>query len=250
MSCVECVTLLPDETIVPPDVPSYLSSQGTLSERQDVCIRVEAGGGPQLNGHVIDTTGTWQFHLGWGLPDVWALPCPLSKACSASETITADNLTTVLIFCLQYVSFLSPCLQHSTVQLCVQIVWRTAVATPKILTTWSTGLALLEAWSTNNTLLPHPTPTVTQESSMARGHTQPRSATGHPTGSERTLKNFQQTTICCNRTNMTQKVRVECVFKWSVEKIFVCTGTTYWCHQNLGKVDSVDWLLPAFDSMP
>uniref|UniRef100_A0A3B5MP72 Uncharacterized protein n=1 Tax=Xiphophorus couchianus TaxID=32473 RepID=A0A3B5MP72_9TELE len=38
------------ETIVPPDVPSYLSSQGTLSERQDVCIRVEAGGGPQPNG--------------------------------------------------------------------------------------------------------------------------------------------------------------------------------------------------------
>lgn len=47
-----------DETIVPPDVPSYLSSQGTLSERQDVCIRVEAGGGPQPNGHLVDTTGT------------------------------------------------------------------------------------------------------------------------------------------------------------------------------------------------
>ncbi|XP_040889228.1 leucine-rich repeats and immunoglobulin-like domains protein 1 [Toxotes jaculatrix] len=53
----ECSVTNTDETIVPPDVPSYLSSQGTLSERQDVCIRVEAGGGPQPNGHVIDATG-------------------------------------------------------------------------------------------------------------------------------------------------------------------------------------------------
>ncbi|XP_029991238.1 leucine-rich repeats and immunoglobulin-like domains protein 1 isoform X2 [Sphaeramia orbicularis] len=52
----ECSVTNTDETIVPPDVPSYLSSQGTLSERQDVCIRVEAGGGAQPNGH-IDTTG-------------------------------------------------------------------------------------------------------------------------------------------------------------------------------------------------
>uniref|UniRef100_UPI003AAC47EF leucine-rich repeats and immunoglobulin-like domains protein 1 n=1 Tax=Centroberyx gerrardi TaxID=166262 RepID=UPI003AAC47EF len=52
----ECSVTNTDETIVPPDVPSYLSSQGTLSERQDVCIRVEASGGPQPNGHV-DTTG-------------------------------------------------------------------------------------------------------------------------------------------------------------------------------------------------
>uniref|UniRef100_A0AAQ5YLM8 Ig-like domain-containing protein n=1 Tax=Amphiprion ocellaris TaxID=80972 RepID=A0AAQ5YLM8_AMPOC len=54
----ECSVTNTDETIVPPDVPSYLSSQGTLSERQDVCIRVEPGGGPQPNGHVGDTTGT------------------------------------------------------------------------------------------------------------------------------------------------------------------------------------------------
>ncbi|XP_069003657.1 leucine-rich repeats and immunoglobulin-like domains protein 1 [Embiotoca jacksoni] len=53
----ECSVTNTDETIVPPDVPSYLSSQGTLSERQDVCIRVEAGGGPQPNGHVVDTAG-------------------------------------------------------------------------------------------------------------------------------------------------------------------------------------------------
>ncbi|XP_059385282.1 leucine-rich repeats and immunoglobulin-like domains protein 1 isoform X2 [Carassius carassius] len=38
-----------DETIVPPDVPSYLSSQGTLSERQDACIQVESNGGSQAN---------------------------------------------------------------------------------------------------------------------------------------------------------------------------------------------------------
>ncbi|XP_045931828.1 leucine-rich repeats and immunoglobulin-like domains protein 1 isoform X2 [Micropterus dolomieu] len=53
----ECSVTNTDETIVPPDVPSYLSSQGTLSERQDVCIRMEAGGGPQPNGHVVDTAG-------------------------------------------------------------------------------------------------------------------------------------------------------------------------------------------------
>uniref|UniRef100_A0A672GUC3 Ig-like domain-containing protein n=1 Tax=Salarias fasciatus TaxID=181472 RepID=A0A672GUC3_SALFA len=53
----ECSVTNTDETIVPPDVPSYLSSQGTLSERQDVCIRVEAGGGPQPNGHVVDPAG-------------------------------------------------------------------------------------------------------------------------------------------------------------------------------------------------
>ncbi|XP_046882537.1 leucine-rich repeats and immunoglobulin-like domains protein 1 [Hypomesus transpacificus] len=52
----ECSVTNTDETIVPPDVPSYLSSQGTLSERQDVCIRVEAGGGGQPNGH-LDTSG-------------------------------------------------------------------------------------------------------------------------------------------------------------------------------------------------
>ncbi|EPY75299.1 leucine-rich repeats and immunoglobulin-like domains 1 [Camelus ferus] len=39
-----------DETIVPPDVPSYLSSQGTLSERQETAVRAE--GSRQANGHV------------------------------------------------------------------------------------------------------------------------------------------------------------------------------------------------------
>ncbi|XP_004854229.1 leucine-rich repeats and immunoglobulin-like domains protein 1 isoform X4 [Heterocephalus glaber] len=32
-----------DETIVPPDVPSYLSSQGTLSDRQETVVRTEGG---------------------------------------------------------------------------------------------------------------------------------------------------------------------------------------------------------------
>ncbi|XP_004372826.1 leucine-rich repeats and immunoglobulin-like domains protein 1 [Trichechus manatus latirostris] len=39
-----------DETIVPPDVPSYLSSQGTLSDRQETLVRTE--GGHQVNGHI------------------------------------------------------------------------------------------------------------------------------------------------------------------------------------------------------
>ncbi|XP_072928437.1 leucine-rich repeats and immunoglobulin-like domains protein 1 isoform X1 [Hemitrygon akajei] len=37
-----------DETIVPPDVPSYLSSQGTLSERQDTSVRVDGSSNLQL----------------------------------------------------------------------------------------------------------------------------------------------------------------------------------------------------------
>uniref|UniRef100_A0A8C9UJB3 Leucine rich repeats and immunoglobulin like domains 1 n=1 Tax=Spermophilus dauricus TaxID=99837 RepID=A0A8C9UJB3_SPEDA len=39
-----------DETIVPPDVPSYLSSQGTLSDRQETVVRTE--GGHRANGHI------------------------------------------------------------------------------------------------------------------------------------------------------------------------------------------------------
>ncbi|XP_023569109.1 leucine-rich repeats and immunoglobulin-like domains protein 1 isoform X2 [Octodon degus] len=39
-----------DETIVPPDVPSYLSSQGTLSDRQETVVRTE--GGHQANRHI------------------------------------------------------------------------------------------------------------------------------------------------------------------------------------------------------
>ncbi|KAJ6668250.1 hypothetical protein lerEdw1_015627 [Lerista edwardsae] len=53
-----------DETIVPPDVPSYLSSQGTLSDRQEAVIRVENG--QQPNGH-IQSNGVCQTDPGRGL---------------------------------------------------------------------------------------------------------------------------------------------------------------------------------------
>ncbi|RVE72757.1 hypothetical protein OJAV_G00044530 [Oryzias javanicus] len=52
----ECSVTNTDETAVPPDVPSYLSSQGTLSEQQDACIRAEAGGGALPNRHVMDSS--------------------------------------------------------------------------------------------------------------------------------------------------------------------------------------------------
>nr|XP_060622385.1 leucine-rich repeats and immunoglobulin-like domains protein 1 [Anolis sagrei ordinatus] len=50
-----------DETIVPPDVPSYLSSQGTLSERQEAVVRVESG--QQPNGH-LQSNGVCQTDRG------------------------------------------------------------------------------------------------------------------------------------------------------------------------------------------
>ncbi|XP_078065613.1 leucine-rich repeats and immunoglobulin-like domains protein 1 isoform X3 [Mustelus asterias] len=37
-----------DETIVPPDVQSYLSSQGTLSERQETCVKMDDSSNLQL----------------------------------------------------------------------------------------------------------------------------------------------------------------------------------------------------------
>ncbi|XP_043564225.1 leucine-rich repeats and immunoglobulin-like domains protein 1 isoform X2 [Chiloscyllium plagiosum] len=37
-----------DETIVPPDVPSYLSSQGTLSEHQETCVKIDDSSNLQL----------------------------------------------------------------------------------------------------------------------------------------------------------------------------------------------------------
>lgn len=101
------VFAVPDETIVPPDVPSYLSSQGTLSERQDVCIRVEAGGGPQPNGHLVDTAGTA------------GAPRQAGAALDSSLLIT------------RYLCVLQP----STVPFCAPIAWRTAAVTPKTPTT-------------------------------------------------------------------------------------------------------------------
>ncbi|XP_066473364.1 leucine-rich repeats and immunoglobulin-like domains protein 1 [Tiliqua scincoides] len=53
-----------DETIVPLDVPSYLSSQGTLSDRQEAVSRVENG--QQPNGH-IQSNGVCQTDPGRGL---------------------------------------------------------------------------------------------------------------------------------------------------------------------------------------
>uniref|UniRef100_UPI00398F1BB0 leucine-rich repeats and immunoglobulin-like domains protein 1 isoform X4 n=1 Tax=Pristiophorus japonicus TaxID=55135 RepID=UPI00398F1BB0 len=57
-----------DETIVPPDVPSYLSSQGTLSERQETCVRVDGSNNLQLavtlpNGH-MESNGQPNFDCG------------------------------------------------------------------------------------------------------------------------------------------------------------------------------------------
>ncbi|KAM3843682.1 leucine-rich repeats and immunoglobulin-like domains protein 1 isoform 2-T2 [Vipera latastei] len=50
-----------DETILPPDVPSYLSSQGTLSDRQEIVGRVENG--QQPNGQ-IQSNGVCQLIRG------------------------------------------------------------------------------------------------------------------------------------------------------------------------------------------
>ncbi|XP_074054884.1 leucine-rich repeats and immunoglobulin-like domains protein 1 [Macrotis lagotis] len=63
-----------DETIVPPDVPSYLSSQGTLSDRQEAVVRTEMG--HQANGH-IESNGVCQRDACLN-PDV-DLPGPASR---------------------------------------------------------------------------------------------------------------------------------------------------------------------------
>uniref|UniRef100_A0A669PK06 Leucine rich repeats and immunoglobulin like domains 1 n=1 Tax=Phasianus colchicus TaxID=9054 RepID=A0A669PK06_PHACC len=67
-----------DETIVPPDVPSYLSSQGTLSDRQEAVVR---GDNQQPNGH-IDSNGMCQTDAG-RCPDVEAptVGCRQPKLC-------------------------------------------------------------------------------------------------------------------------------------------------------------------------
>ncbi|XP_062441879.1 leucine-rich repeats and immunoglobulin-like domains protein 1 [Rhea pennata] len=67
-----------DETIVPPDVPSYLSSQGTLSDRQEAVVRVD---NQQPNGH-IDSNGMCQTDAG-RCPDVEAptIGCRQPKLC-------------------------------------------------------------------------------------------------------------------------------------------------------------------------
>uniref|UniRef100_A0A8C5D9T3 Ig-like domain-containing protein n=1 Tax=Gouania willdenowi TaxID=441366 RepID=A0A8C5D9T3_GOUWI len=81
----ECSVTNTDETIVPPDVPSYLSSQGTLSEQQDVCVRVEAGSVSQANGHVMDSAGICQ-HQGW------AHRPPIPKSAPLGGAIVGANV--------------------------------------------------------------------------------------------------------------------------------------------------------------
>ncbi|XP_006893933.1 PREDICTED: leucine-rich repeats and immunoglobulin-like domains protein 1-like [Elephantulus edwardii] len=68
-----------DETIVPPDVPSYLSSQGTLSDRQETVVRTE--GGHQANGHV-EINGVCPRDAGF-FPEVdaRAVACRQPKLC-------------------------------------------------------------------------------------------------------------------------------------------------------------------------
>ncbi|XP_066899797.1 leucine-rich repeats and immunoglobulin-like domains protein 1 isoform X4 [Kogia breviceps] len=69
-----------DETIVPPDVPSYLSSQGTLSDRQETVVRTE--GGHQANGH-IESNGVCPSNAGL-FPEVEAhgITCRQPKLCT------------------------------------------------------------------------------------------------------------------------------------------------------------------------
>ncbi|XP_022428315.1 leucine-rich repeats and immunoglobulin-like domains protein 1 [Delphinapterus leucas] len=68
-----------DETIVPPDVPSYLSSQGTLSDRQETMVRTD--GGHQANGH-IESNGVCLSDTGL-FPEVEAhgITCRQPKLC-------------------------------------------------------------------------------------------------------------------------------------------------------------------------
>ncbi|XP_069332140.1 leucine-rich repeats and immunoglobulin-like domains protein 1 isoform X4 [Eulemur rufifrons] len=69
-----------DETIVPPDVPSYLSSQGTLSDRQETVVRTE--GGHQANGH-IESNGVCPRDASlFPEADAHGIPCRQPKLCA------------------------------------------------------------------------------------------------------------------------------------------------------------------------
>ncbi|KAF6100051.1 leucine rich repeats and immunoglobulin like domains 1 [Phyllostomus discolor] len=68
-----------DETVVPPDVPSYLSSQGTLSDRQETVLRTE--GGHQANGH-IESNGICPRDAGlYPEADAHVVTCRQPKLC-------------------------------------------------------------------------------------------------------------------------------------------------------------------------
>ncbi|EGV97735.1 Leucine-rich repeats and immunoglobulin-like domains protein 1 [Cricetulus griseus] len=68
-----------DETIVPPDVPSYLSSQGTLSDRQETVIRTE--GGHQASGHIESNGVCLRDSSLFPEVDVHSITCRQPKLC-------------------------------------------------------------------------------------------------------------------------------------------------------------------------
>ncbi|XP_037655857.1 leucine-rich repeats and immunoglobulin-like domains protein 1 isoform X2 [Choloepus didactylus] len=69
-----------DETVVLPDVPSYLSSQGTLSDRQETVLKSESG--HQANGH-IDSNGVCPRDASlFPEVDTHGVPCRQPKLCA------------------------------------------------------------------------------------------------------------------------------------------------------------------------
>ncbi|XP_052577719.1 leucine-rich repeats and immunoglobulin-like domains protein 1 isoform X1 [Peromyscus californicus insignis] len=68
-----------DETIVPPDVPSYLSSQGTLSDRQETVVRAE--GGHQASGHMESNGVCLRDSSLFPEVDVHSITCRQPKLC-------------------------------------------------------------------------------------------------------------------------------------------------------------------------
>ncbi|XP_067907671.1 leucine-rich repeats and immunoglobulin-like domains protein 1 isoform X2 [Heterodontus francisci] len=75
-----------DETVVPPDVPSYLSSQGTLSERQETCVRMDGSSNLQLavtfsNGR-MENNGVRRSDAGSSAEmESYNIPCRQTKDC-------------------------------------------------------------------------------------------------------------------------------------------------------------------------
>ncbi|CAO2605989.1 Leucine-rich repeats and immunoglobulin-like domains protein 1 [Lemmus lemmus] len=68
-----------DETIVPPDVPSYLSSQGTLSDRQETVVRTE--GGHQASAHIESNGVCLRDSSLFPEVDVHSITCRQPKLC-------------------------------------------------------------------------------------------------------------------------------------------------------------------------
>ncbi|KAM6169942.1 leucine-rich repeats and immunoglobulin-like domains protein 1 [Rhynchocyon petersi] len=121
-----------DETIVPPDVPSYLSSQGTLSDRQETVVRTE--GGQLANGH-IEINGMCPRDMGL-FPEVdahgvacrqpklcvgftkepWRLPekAGLHKAEQSGPVVHGDRSTDMDISCKEQACHPRPTTRDST----------------------------------------------------------------------------------------------------------------------------------------